>query len=364
MTFAGLSPGVYRQVVPPAAPPILETGVVGFVGIAQAQGPTLVTDARQAATVADPAASYLPAALAGFFANGGSKSYVAGAPAATETALGAALDSLAAVDGIDLVAMPDAQRLDPAAVQRLQARMLVHCAANGRRFALLDALGGATATVVKAQAATVIAGLAGAIDGALYHPWITNAAGLSVPPSGHIAGAIAATDASSGVARAPAGMALADVIGLGAAIDPATQGALNDVNVNCLRSLPGRGIRLWGARTLATDPTWRYVNVRRLVLTLYRWMDANMAWAIFEPNTPTTWARIRRVLGVHLTQLWQAGALQGASAAQAFFVTCDASNNPQDARANGQLAVDIGIAPASPAEFIVVRLALQPDAAS
>jgi hypothetical protein len=371
---SALAPGVYRQDILPAAPVDLPTGIAGFVGFTAAPGPVEVSDPRMIAGIADPAVSYLPAVLAGFFANGGIRCHVAGASATAadgESALGAALDRFAGIDEIDIVAMPDAMRLqagngtpDAAAIQRSQGRLLAHCAANGRRFAILDSLPAASAATVTAQRQAVAASAAEPVSGALYYPWPVNGAGLLVPPCGHVAGVYAATDAAHGVARAPAGGVLLDVTDLETGIDAGRQAPLNTAGVNCLRALPARGIRVWGARTVSALPEWRYVNVRRLVLTVCRWTDRNLARAAFEPNTPATRARIRRVLTAYLTQLWDSGALQGATAAAAFQVVCDDSNNTANMRDAGQLFVDISLAPSSPAEFVVVRLALQPDTAS
>ncbi len=364
-----LAPGVYQQRTAPPAAAALPTGVVGFVGFASAAGPVALSGPQDIAGIADPAASYLPQVLAGFFANGGVRCYVAGA--ATPAALPAALASLAPLDDIDLVAMPDAMRLtaadgtpDTATMQRMQTALLTHCAASGRRFAILDAQPSASAASVTAQCQQVAAGVAEPVNGALYYPWPINGAGVKVPPCGHVAGQYAATDAAHGVAHAPAGGALADVLDLETGIGAAAQAALNGAGVNCLRAFPGRGIRVWGARTLSAQPEWRYVNVRRLVLTLCRWIDVNLAWAPFEPNTPSTWARARRVLTAYLTRLWESGALQGGTAADAFVVTCDATNNTADTEDAGSLFIDIALAPSRPAEFVVVRVALQTETAS
>jgi phage tail sheath protein FI len=147
------------------------------------------------------------------------------------------------------------------------------------------------------------------------------------------------------------------------AVGGAIQAALNPAGVNCLRSLPGRGLRVWGARTLSTDASWLYINVRRLVLTLARWIDRNMTWAAFEPNTARLWNRIQRELNAYLGRLWQDGALKGESAADAFFVKCDSETNPAGEREQGRVVTEIGLAPAVPAEFVVVRIVHRPGSA-
>jgi phage tail sheath protein FI len=159
---------------------------------------------------------------------------------------------------------------------------------------------------------------------------------------------------------APANAELQDAtdleVPLEADLAPASLAKLNANGVNCIRAFPSRGIRVWGARTLSRDPDWTYLNVRRLVLTVMRWIDANMTWAAFEPNVPALWARIERELGTYLTGLWRAGALQGSVVSDAFFVRCNADLNPPDSREVGQVVTEIGLAPAAPAEFVIVTV--------
>jgi phage tail sheath protein FI len=171
-----------------------------------------------------------------------------------------------------------------------------------------------------------------------------------------VAGIFARSDTRVGVFKAPANEEIFGVLDLETSIDNSIQDQLNPEGVNCLRVFPGRGIRVWGARTLSRDPNWRYVSVRRLFLTLRRWIDLNMAWATFEPNALPLWVRIQRELTTYLTTLLRAGALQGTTPAQAFYVKCDAETNPPDLREAGQVVIEIGLAPLAPAEFIVVRI--------
>jgi hypothetical protein len=171
-----------------------------------------------------------------------------------------------------------------------------------------------------------------------------------------VAGIFARTDARTGVFKAPANEEVRDALDLEMVIDNSVQDRLNPEGVNCLRAFPGRGIRVWGARTLNRDPAWRYVNVRRLFLTVGRWIDRNMTWAAFEPNDSRLWVRIQRELGVYLTGFWRAGALQGQTPAEGFYVKCDADTNPPESRETGQVITEIGLAITAPAEFIVVRI--------
>jgi phage tail sheath protein FI len=173
-----------------------------------------------------------------------------------------------------------------------------------------------------------------------------------------VAGIYSLTDRKTGVFKAPANEEIVGVLDVETQIDNSIQDQLNPARVNCLRAFPGRGIRVWGARTIGSgesDP-WLYVNVRRLFLTLRRWIDLNMGWATFEPNDGRLWVRIQRELTGYLTKWMIVGALRGSTPEQAFFVKCDAENNPPELRDVGQVVVDIGLAPLAPAEFIVVRI--------
>lgn len=370
-------PGVYREdvYVRPVAP--LPTGVPGFVGLVEtAGGPVLLHRAEDLAASFQPASgSYLPEVVAGFFTNGGVRCYLVGAAAGDrEKSLKDALELLAPLDDLDLVAVPDAMTLPEDGARRVQSAAIAHCGRHGNRFAILDAPGGKTPNDLnavddlKTWRRQLARDSAQPANAALYYPWVKVASadiagGRSVPPCGHVAGIFARSDARVGVFKAPANEELIGVLDLEFLIDAATQERLNPEGVNCLRAFPGRGLRVWGARTLSLDANWLYINVRRVVLTLARWIDRNMGWAAFEANTPLLWNRIQRELNVYLSQLWQAGALKGESAAEAFYVKCDSETNPADEREQGRVATEIGLAPASPAEFVVVRIIHRPGAA-
>jgi phage tail sheath protein FI len=200
--------------------------------------------------------------------------------------------------------------------------------------------------------------------GALYHPWITVIDPLhlegkfvrAIPPCGHIAGLYAHTDHTVGVHKAPANEALNWAEGTTCEINDAMQDGLNPEGINCLRSFPGRGIRVYGARTISSDPDWRYINVRRLLSTIEEGVDESTQWSVFEPND----AKLRQLLKVgvssFLEALWRQGALVGKTAAEAFYVKCDESNNPASVIDAGQLIVEVGVKPAQPTEFIVFRV--------
>jgi uncharacterized protein len=377
VALAYRTPGVYREdvYIRPVAP--LPTGIPGFVGFGRMidGGPVALSRTEDLAKSVTPDAdSWLPDVVTGFFGNGGVRCYVMTAASRDEQGLTAAIDRLGPLTDLDLVAVPDAFRLATDAAQRVQAAAIEHCTQHGNRFAILDAprVDPADASHPLAPAMRAWRGaisVAGQpANAALYYPWVKVASpdiagGKAVPPCGHVAGIFARSDARVGVFKAPANEELISAIDLEFQVDATVQETLNPEGINCLRAFPGRGLRVWGARTLSADAAWLYVNIRRLVLTLARWIDANMAWAAFEPNTPRLWIRIQRELNVYLGQLFQAGALKGASAQDAFFVKCDAETNPADAREQGMVMTEIGLAPAAPAEFVIVRIVHRPGAA-
>jgi len=362
------TPGVYLESVFLKPEARLVTGVPGFVGFAGGAVNTPISlhrkDEFATAFTAQPA-SFLADAVNGFFDNGGIRCYVVSADSAPSklplTALADAVTSLGPLEDLDLVAIPDAMSLATESDRELaQRQVLEHCATLGNRFAILDAHPAATTARVLAQRNTISSAQVEPIDGALYYPWVRlPAAGeslRSVPPCGHVAGVFARTDARIGVFKAPANEEVLGILDLDVNVDAAAQDDLNPEGINCLRAFPGRGIRVWGARTLSRQSEWRYVSVRRLVLTVRRWIDQNMTWAAFEPNGPRLWVRINRELTAYLTNLWQDGAMAGTSPAEAFYVKCDAETNPAEGREAGQVVTEIGLAPSAPFEFVVVRI--------
>lgn len=195
-----------------------------------------------------------------------------------------------------------------------------------------------------------------------YYPWLTirdpiSGNPISAPPSGHMAGIWARSDASRGVHKAPANEPVLGAGGVEYQVSRTEQETLNPGRVNCIRFFPAEGLRVWGARTLA-DPAseWRYINVRRLTNMLKESIQNGTQWIVFEPNASQLWSEIRRDVGAFLTRVWEDGALVGATADEAFFVKCDAETNPPEVRDAGQLVTLIGIAPVKPAEFVVFKL--------
>ena len=376
-------PGIYPEEVTPRPPAELRTGVPAFLGFAASTAPAERLNTPHPLTlwpqleqrVGPPAAnSYLGNALRGFFENGGGQCYVVylDPRAEHETALRAGLAALEPLDTVDLVCVPDIMQPDDSGVLltdrvlRLQTAVLDHCDRLGDRFAILDSwpttIG--TGTVLDQRKAL------NGTNGALYYPWVkvsaggTSTAPTLVPPCGHVAGIYAVSDQRVGVHKAPANEALAGVLDLEVTLTNSQQGELNPVGINCLRAFPGRGIRVWGARTLSTTPNWTYVNVRRLFLTAGRWIERNMPDASFEPNAPALWARITRELSAYFEGLFRQGAFTGSTAQQAFYVKCDAETNPASVREAGQVVTEVGLAPAVPGEFIRVYIVNSPGGVS
>jgi hypothetical protein len=378
MALAFKSPGVQHEEVFLKPQARLETGVPGFVGFAEPKPGArsikldlglpfaLHRKNELAENFSRLGNGFLADAVAAFFDNGGERCYVVGVENASpyEKKLTDGIDALALVADLDLVVVPDAMFFlwggpDMAReerVQGVQSYAVAHCAAQGDRLAILDAMPVRDVDRLIAQRDRILRDQTEPVSAALYHPWLWTVDGKLVPPSGAVAGVYARTDARSGVHKAPANEELTGVSDLEIPVDTATQDRLNPEGINCLRAFPGRGIRVWGARTISRDPAGRYVNVRRLVLTLRRWIALNMAWAGFEPNEPRLWMRIERELRGYLTGLWRAGALTGDTPDAAFYVKCDSETNLPERRDGGEVVTEIGFAPNPPAEFVVIRL--------
>lgn len=131
---------------------------------------------------------------------------------------------------------------------------------------------------------------------------------------------------------------------------------LNPKGINCIRDFPGRGIRVWGARTISSNPEWRYVNVRRLFCMVEQALQNGTNWVVFEPNTRDLWKKITRNITAFLLNLWRTGALFGDTPEEAFYVRCDDELNPPESIDAGYVVCEIGLAPAKPAEFVVFRV--------
>ncbi|KJK49262.1 tail protein [Lentzea aerocolonigenes] len=272
---------------------------------------------------------------------------------------------LEAVDAVTMLCVPDLMAayqngdLDDDGLKAVQLAMIAHCELMGDRVAILDAPPGLNAQQVRTWRQDT-AGYDSKYA-ALYWPWIkvmdpASGKPITLPPSAHVGGIWARNDNERGVHKAPANEVVRGAITLERNITRGEQDQLNPIGVNCIRAFPGQGIRVWGARTLSSDPEWRYLNVRRLFNFVEESILLSTNWVVFEPNDPKLWDTVRRVISSFLRTLWRSGALFGQTAESSFYVKCDAENNPPESRDQGYLNVEIGIAPVKPAEFIVFRI--------
>jgi hypothetical protein len=262
------------------------------------------------------------------------------------------LTGFAAIDGISIVYAPD-----PYPVAGLVGSLITHCETLKDRFAVIDANDNETDVSTldpRSDNDTKYA--------AFYYPWIKvidPEAGVQrlIPPGGHAAGIYARSDTERGVHKAPANEVVRGAVDLEFQIMKGEHDVLNPKGVNVIRAFPGRGIRVWGARTLSSDTLWKYINVRRLFIFLEESIEEGTQWVVFEPNDPKLWARVRTSLTEFLTRVWRDGALFGNTPEEAFFVKCDESTMTQDDIDNGRLICIIGVAPVKPAEFVIFRIA-------
>jgi len=377
-----LSPGVFIEEQDSGARPIeaVGTSTAGFVGTAPladvGKGEAIPVDNWTQFTNlfvgTKTKSTDLTSAVRGFFDNGGSRCYIANI--GPDDAVSTGLATLNLIDEIAIIAAPG--RTDQPSYNAL-----LDCAEGAMdRVAILD--GPATVDDVEqlTRAGTADGGETGGGKtkqkpgmrcrnsdggyGALYFPWLRipdpfNAnAMISVPPSGHMAGLWAQTDATKGVHKAPANMAIrGGVSGLTKYVSRAEHDVLNPAGVNVIRMFTREGIRVWGARTVAPSASnWKYLNVRRLFAMIEESIAISTRWAIFEPNDRPLWNDLKANIGNFLRVLHSQGALAGDKPEQAFFVKCDRETNPPEIVDLGQVVVVIGIAPVKPAEFLIIRI--------
>ena len=244
-------------------------------------------------------------------------------------------------------------------IERMQTAMIDHCEKLKDRVAILDSPIDFNISEILDWRQKYYSQYA-----ALYYPWIIVNDPLMIngnitriiPPSGHIAGVFARTDLTKGVYKAPANEEILEAVDTSLNLIDSEQDLLNPESINCLRVHPGKGIIIWGARTLSSDPIWRFINIRRLLIMIEESVEESMQWAVFEPNNIFLRNGIRVAVSTFLEELWHGGALAGKTSDEAFFVKCDDGNNPQSVIDAGQLITDVGVAPAIPAEFIVFRI--------
>lgn len=239
----------------------------------------------------------------------------------------------------------------------VQLSLTAHCESLGSRFAVLDL----PRDSKKIDDVMAHRNIFDSSYAALYHPWIEifdplDKKNTAIPPSGSVMGIYARSDNSRGVHKAPANEIIRACVGLDCMYNKGEQDILNPKGVNLIRSFPGQGIRVWGARTLSSNSLWKYVNVRRLFIYLEESIKANTNWVVFEPNDELLWVRVKRTIDVFLNTVWRSGALAGGSPAEAFFVNVGRETMTQDDIDNGRLICVIGIAPVKPAEFVIFRI--------
>jgi phage tail sheath protein FI len=292
-----------------------------------------------------------------FGLTGGNDGAVPGAASYT-----GAFDALAALDDISIVAAPGSSAYaDAAGIQRL---LISHAEGRRRyRIAVLDTAAGQNPGAARTERAGIDSKVA-----AMYYPWVIisnpNARPgrddipreIALPPSGFMCGIYARNDIERGVFKAPANEVVRGALRFEREISTGEQEMLNPLGLNCLRFFPGRGYRVWGARTASSDPEWKYVNVRRYFNYLEASIDRGTQWAVFEPNGERLWANVRTTIADFLYNEWVTGALLGSKPDQAFFVRCDRSTMTQNDLDNGRLVCLVGVAALKPAEFVIFRI--------
>ena len=321
-----------------------DTGSRQIVATAPATGPSAVLADQPTSTDGDPIAL-----------SGGDDGL---APTDTELigsdggpGLRTGIQSLKERDDISIVAVPGVTS------EAVQAALITHAELEQYRVAVLDA-------PQSTGVVTEILSHRNAYDSthaAYYTPWLETldlASGrtIEVPPSGHVIGIYARTDNTRGVWKAPANETIRNITGLKYAFTDGEQDVLNPVGVNVIREFTGRGIRVWGARTISSNSEWKYLNVRRLFAFLEASIDRGTQWVVFEPNGPELWDRVSRTINSFLFGVWSSGALLGTTPEEAYFVRCDRTTMTQDDIDNGRLICLIGIAPIKPAEFVIFRI--------
>ncbi len=273
------------------------------------------------------------------------------------------LQSLRNIEQVSLVAIPGQVSAT------VQQGLIDHCELMRYRFAVLDTTPEPADTISDAQDQRQQFDTKYA---ALYYPWLAirdpfpeNLADVHdypIPPAGHLLGVYARTDIERGVHKAPANEVVRGITGLRRKVNKEQQDILNPypVNINVIRDFRdnNRGIRVYGARVITSDPDWKYVNVRRLLIFIEASIERGLQWVVFEPNSEPLWARVTRVITNFLTVVWRSGALEGTSPEEAFFVRCDRTTMTQTDVDNGRLIVQVGVAPVKPAEFVIVRIGL------
>jgi len=260
------------------------------------------------------------------------------------------IQALEDIEEISLVAAPGIWS------STVSSALIQHCEQLRYRFGVIDPRDGLSIQGIR--------DFRDAIDtkyAALYYPWIevrdpSVRRNVVVAPSLHMIGLYARVDVNRGVHKAPANEVIGAITRIAQDVNQREQDMLNPKGINALRFFPGRGNRVWGARTLSSDSAWKYINVRRIFIYVEASIDRGTQWVVFEPNDEPLWARVRATITNFLTTTWRSGMLQGSTPDEAFFVKVDRSTMTQDDIDNGRLICLIGIAPVKPAEFVIFRI--------
>ncbi len=273
------------------------------------------------------------------------------------------LAAFEAVDEVDLLVAPDLMwTLKKSAgfrtekdVEVVQQAMIAQCERVKTRFSILD-----FPDPTDHRRASQWRLLFDSAYAAFYFPWVhVDARGGErrlVPPSGHVAGIYSKCDREVGVFRAPANEELQGVVDLGRNLFDTDIGQLNAEGINCLKSFPSRGIRVWGARTVSNDTQWRFVNVRRVVNAVIASVEQGLQWAVFEVNSPILWKTLEKQISGFLRDLWNKGFFRGDTPEDSYYVKCDEETNPKELRDAGIVVIECGVAPVRPAEYLVFRV--------
>jgi phage tail sheath protein FI len=370
-------PGVPIEEIASRSGPIqpVGTATAAFVGTAPS-GPahavsdplTSFADFQRIYAGSPTAPDYLTLAAQAFFLNGGRRLYISRVrPAAGITATPTpddyvrALTLLEPINDISTVAAPDASIGPPPFVTAVHEALIAHASRpQAYCLALLDPPPGASLSGIQALRAQF-----DSQNAALYYPWLdvanplappTRAAAIKSPPSGFLAGVFARSDAQRGVSKAPASLPILGAASLEITIHDDDAAALNTAGINTLRIFPGRSILVWGARTVSSDPDFKYVNVRRYFNYLEHSIDRGTQWAVFETNGEQLWASVRSTISDFLANEWRNGAILGRTPDEAFFVRCDRTTMTQNDLDNGRLVCEVGVAPIRSAEFVIFRI--------
>lgn len=366
------TPGVYVQEIPSGARAIaqVETAVPVFIGHTE----TGAGATQRIRSMLDYESNFgrsrddffMYESVRLFFENGGRECHIVSAGSfdtrLTRRTLGAALTASKRLDA-QLVVIPDAVRLPERQFYGIQNAMLNVCARLGDRFAILNTFLPTGETIQFIEDFRAGMGNSNLKSGAVYYPWLENADGKIIPPAGAIAGIYAQVDQNRGVWKAPANVSLSGVRDVSVAVDDNDQNSMNvdprtGKSINAIRKFTGKGILVWGSRTLAgNDNEWRYVPVRRFVIMLESSIEKSLDWVVFEPNDEPLWNATKGAIENFMTQQWRSGALQGIRAEEAFFVKCGLGKTMTETDINqGRMIVEIGFAPVRPAEFIVLKM--------